>query len=241
MGFAVGDRRARRHGRRRDPAARPASASPARRSTAGRSTGARTKRRRRTTTVRRQVGPPRRPQPVALRHRQLRRARVARRPGAVHCASASPTTATSRRETTQRKSYDLLAEGFGPGLQRPAPDRRSTSPAPVTTRSRRCSASATRSPTPTASLRSRRAILNEAGDTAIVTGDPRRRHRRTTDTSKTLNAPAQRRAARRARRHRCRGARHRPDGVLRGRQRAHHASACRCSSARSWACRSSCS
>ena len=35
------------------------------------------------------------------------------------CASAPPTRATTRRRTTTRQAYDLLAEGFGPGFNGP--------------------------------------------------------------------------------------------------------------------------
>ena len=35
------------------------------------------------------------------------------------CASASPTRATSREETSTRQAYDLIADGFGPGFNGP--------------------------------------------------------------------------------------------------------------------------
>ena len=81
--------------------------------------------------------------PVALRHRQLRRPCRARRPGRWRCAPAWPTTAPPTPSTTYRQAYDLLAEGFGDGLQRPADRRRrrrrreSPRPAEVPRRHRR--------------------------------------------------------------------------------------------------------
>ena len=40
------------------------------------------------------------------------------------CGSASPTRATSRRTPRTKQAYDLLVDGFGAGLQRPAAARR---------------------------------------------------------------------------------------------------------------------
>ena len=74
-------------------------------------------------TVRRPLGRSRRPPPVALRHRQLRRTRRAGRSGPRH-ADRLPDDGTAQRDATYRKAYDLLAEGFGRGLQRSAHGRR---------------------------------------------------------------------------------------------------------------------
>ena len=47
------------------------------------------------------------------------RAAPARHPGAQPAPRASPTRATSPSDTTTRKAYDLLVEGFGPGFNGP--------------------------------------------------------------------------------------------------------------------------
>ena len=56
--------------------------------------------------------------PLARRARGDRRA--SRSPSS-RCTWAAPTRARTRRTTTTRQAYDLLAKGFGPGLQRTAP------------------------------------------------------------------------------------------------------------------------
>ena len=57
--------------------------------------------------------------PGAARRSAPRRHAAARRARSSRCGSARPTTATTRRHSTTRKAYDLLAKGFGPGFNGP--------------------------------------------------------------------------------------------------------------------------
>ena len=71
------------------------------------------------------------PAVAARRRRRARDARSSRRPRS-GCGSARATPATTRPAFTTRHAYDLLAQGFGPGLQRPALARRPAAAARTT-------------------------------------------------------------------------------------------------------------
>ena len=231
------DRRARRHARGRDAAARLPRPRRHEDRQAGHPPAQGEGRRAR--DLRRQVGPPRRPQPVALRASAASSCSRRSRSRCAHCASAWPTTATSRRRPRSASPTTCSPRASVPGFNGPfqiAVDVSGAGDDPQPTLQRIGDAS----PTPTASRRSR-----PRSSTKPATPRSSRRNPDVVTAGRgdveDAEAPARRRVARRGGRHRRRGARHRLDGVLRGRQRAHHASACRCSSERSCSCRSSCS
>ena len=108
------------------------------------------------------------------------------------CASGSPTPGTTRRPYTTRQAYDLLADGFGPGF---------TAPLVLAVQgatgddllSRRRRGRRRSSPRSTAWPRSRRPIVNEAGDTAVRHAGrrpPRPRTQATEDLVDTLRDDA---------------------------------------------------
>ena len=74
---------------------------------------------RRPPDVRRPVGRPRRPAPVAVRDRQPARRSWRSRSRCSTSRWASPTTPTPPTTATQHLAYDLLTDGFGAGFNGP--------------------------------------------------------------------------------------------------------------------------
>ena len=109
------------------------------------------------------VGRRRGPPPVAVPDRQPRR--PAHAGPAAHCSSASarPTRAPMPHDSTQRQAYDLVADAYGPGRQRPAAAGRR-----VRRPGRRRPGRARPSPARTASSSSPRPRSAPTGDAAIV-------------------------------------------------------------------------
>ena len=123
MGWASALMVADRHGRRRSPCCPPCSASPARGSTASGCPFIKQK----------PAYNPRRSRPAGRPGSSPSRSATAlvaavllgdpRRSRCSPCGSASPTPATTRRTRTTRKAYDLIADGYGPGVNGPLAGR----------------------------------------------------------------------------------------------------------------------
>ena len=187
----------------RSPCCPRCSASPARGSPAGKNAGPRGRDAdgEQPTLGARWVGAASRAAPVAVAGaRRCSRLGALRVPALAAARSACPTTRTAAPTPTQRKAYDLIAEGFGPGFNGPliARGRRRTArPMPQAAadqvdrgrlgaarrrRRRRPRRSSTRRATPAISRSSRRAARPTQATEDLVARDPRprasRRHRR---------------------------------------------------------------
>ena len=119
------------------------------------------------------LGQPRRPPPVDLPRRLRRGARCSWPCRCCRCASARPTPAATRRDTTSRKAYDLVTEGFGPGMNGPlllsvGPHRRRRG------RRRRAARRSSTGCGPTTDvLFAPTRMVNAGGDAAVVTVIPK--------------------------------------------------------------------